>query len=138
MKINISAYSLICFAFISGSAHADGFGFMTPSGNIYCNGMVGGGGSIGCAIISRSGAPAKKKPDSCLATWGHSFYLEATGPAGMSCSSKPERVDYTDKAGYGQTGEFGSIICKSERTGLTCSNKSGHGFFLSRAKQRVF
>ena len=30
------------------------------------------------------------------------------------------------------------ILCRSETTGLTCTNRAGHDFFLSRQSQRVF
>lgn len=40
--------------------------------------------------------------------------------------------------GYGTSRRFGPFTCTSRRTGLTCrSRPSGHGFFLSRASQRV-
>ena len=45
---------------------------------------------------------------------------------------------YSDVAGYGQSAQFGPITCQSERTGLTCRNQSGHGFFLSRRRQELF
>ena len=120
------------------AAFADGYGFMTPSGNIYCNGAIDGGGYISCTIVSRNGGPAAPKPGSCSGVWGHEFDLDSTGPAKIVCGRTPQRVDYSDIADYGLTGEFGAITCTSERTGLTCRNQSGHGFFLSRAKQRVF
>ncbi|WP_420006384.1 DUF6636 domain-containing protein [Arenibacterium sp. LLYu02] len=119
-------------------AIADGYGFMTPSGNIFCNGAVLDG-YIECTIVEKSGSPAQPRPYSCSGTWGHSFALDGTGPARLSCESKPpQKTDYSDVAGYGQTAEFGPITCTSERTGLTCRNQSGNGFFMSRSKQEVF
>ena len=38
--------------------------------------------------------------------------------------------------GYGKTWSGGGIRCTSAETGLTCRNKSGHGFFLSREHWR--
>ena len=32
----------------------------------------------------------------------------------------------------------GGFTCKASSAGLRCSNRSGHGFFLSRTSQRVF
>ncbi|MEQ8307082.1 MAG: hypothetical protein RIA09_11005 [Hoeflea sp.] len=124
--------------FLPNTAGADGFGFMTPSGNIYCNGMVSGGGSISCVIVNRSGTPPMPRPASCSGVWGHEFDLDGTGSARLTCGERPETVDYSDIAQYGLSADFGSITCKSEKTGLTCRNKSGHGFFLSRRKQSVF
>lgn len=131
--------ALLMFMFLFPSmAMADGFGFQTPSGNIYCNGQVGGGGGISCVIVERTGKLAQSKPGSCSGVWGHEYELEGSGRASLSCSSKPSRVDYTDIAPYGVSADFGDISCTSERTGFTCSNKSGHGFFLSRRKQTIF
>lgn len=126
----------LCALAFSTSANADGYGFMTPSGNIYCNGSIDGG--ISCTIVSKNGTPPAPRPQSCGAYWGHTFEVGHSGPARMLCDSSPEQVDYSDIASYGLTGEFGAITCKSERTGLTCRNKSGHGFFLSRRKQSLF
>lgn len=118
-------------------ALADGYGFMTPSGNIYCNGAVEYS-SISCTIVERSGALASPRPRSCTATWGHEFNLDATGQASLSCGNPPQRVDYSDIAGYGQTADFGDITCRSDESGLTCRNLSGHGFTLSRRHQSLF
>ncbi|MEO4043609.1 DUF6636 domain-containing protein [Hoeflea sp. CAU 1731] len=129
---------VLTLSLTTGSAFADGFGFMTPSGNIYCNGFVSGGGAIDCTIVSRSGEFALPKPASCVGLWGHEFMLEGSGPASMACGGAPESVDYSDIAGYGASADFGDISCTSERTGLTCRNTSGHGFFLSRRKQEIW
>jgi hypothetical protein len=39
---------------------------------------------------------------------------------------------------YGRTLRVGGIRCTSAVTGLTCRNRSGHGFFLSRERWRKF
>jgi hypothetical protein len=40
---------------------------------------------------------------------------------------------------YGHSRRFGRYTCKSRRSGLTCKNRlNGHGFTLSRARQKVF
>ncbi|WP_157967491.1 DUF6636 domain-containing protein [Cohaesibacter intestini] len=119
-------------------AWADGFGFETPSGNIYCNGHISDGGGISCEIVVRQGPPARPKPSSCRQSWGHSFSLQGSGSAELICGPKPSRVGYSEIAAYGQSGTFGDITCYSERTGFTCENRSGHGFFLSRRKQEIF
>ena len=132
---------LALLGILTTNAQADGFGFQTPSGNIYCNGHVSGGGGISCTIVERSGALAAAKPSSCNGVWGHDFSLSATGKATLSCETwpgHPQRVDYTDIAPYGEHGIFGDIRCDSKKTGFTCRNKSGHGFFLSRRKQETF
>lgn len=130
---------LLClFAAVPTVLAADGYGFRTPSGNINCNGAVIDG-FIDCTIVERGGVPPVPRPGSCSGNWGHDFHLDATGPARMGCSSYALRKSrYSDVAGYGQSAEFGPITCRSERTGLTCRNRSGHGFFLSRRRQEMF
>ncbi len=129
---------LLTLPLTTGPVLADGFGFMTPSGNIYCNGQVSGGGVVECTIVSRSGEFALPKPASCAGVWGHEFTLEGSGSTMMKCGEAPEGVDYSDIANYGASADFGDITCTSERAGLTCSNKTGRGFFLSRRKQEVW
>jgi len=34
---------------------------------------------------------------------------------------------------YGKTWRYGPFACSSATNGLSCRNKAGHGFFLSRA-----
>ena len=46
-------------------------------------------------------------------------------------------TDYP-KLAYGRTWTWHGFTCKSERRGLTCRNRSRHGYFLSRGSQRVF
>lgn len=141
---NMAVITVRCFLVLltllltTGSAFTDGFGFMTPSGNIYCNGQVSGGGVVDCTIVSRSGEFAQPKPASCAGVWGHEFTLEGSGSATMKCGGAPEGVDYSDIADYGASADFGDITCTSERAGLSCSNKTGRGFFISRRKQEVW
>ena len=61
-----------------------------------------------------------------------------TGAVRMLCQPvRPDR-DGFDRADYGVTGRFGGPVCHSSKKGLECRNEVGHGFFLSRSKQRVF
>jgi hypothetical protein len=129
--------ALFFFLALPTSSIADGYGFMTPSGNIFCNGAVERS-AISCTIVERMDPPARPRPASCTATWGHTFNLSATGEAELACTDAPSRVNYTDIAIYGATGEFGDITCQSESTGLTCRNREGRGFFLSRSRQSAF
>lgn len=39
---------------------------------------------------------------------------------------------------YGKSYSKGGLTCLSEMKGMTCQNSLGHGFFLSRASQRLF
>ena len=39
---------------------------------------------------------------------------------------------------YGRTWRYRGFTCVSRITGLTCTNRAGHGLFLSRASYRLF
>jgi hypothetical protein len=39
---------------------------------------------------------------------------------------------------YGRTWRGGPFTCSSRTTGLRCSNRAGHGFFLSRQRWSRF
>lgn len=137
-RLQIWRIASLGFSIMPSIAAADGYGFMTPSGNIYCNGAVQVS-EISCTIVERSSSPAQPRPGSCTGSWGHSFSLKATGPATPLCDRvPPKRVSYTDIAPYGVSAELGDITCRSERNGLSCRNRSGHGFSLSRDRQELF
>ena len=65
----------------------------------------------------------------------------------LKTSGKARKIKITDTIAdpdapvlaYGKTFRRGPFRCTSRRTGLTCKHRSnGHGFFLSRERQRVF
>ena len=122
------------------SARADVWTFETPSENIQCTvGQEADALSdITCTIINRSGPPALPRPDDCHADWGHTFSMREKGPAQLECTKTDTGRGGFDTADYGVTGAFGGFVCQSSRKGLKCSNRDGHGFFLSRAKQTLF
>jgi hypothetical protein len=123
------------FAVIAAPAAADGLGFRTPSGNIYCNGGMETP-HLYCVIVNREPGSA---PDGCPAGRQFDAFIEEHGRATGQCGRAGGRVStYTDVAQYGVTGEFGRIVCRSETKGFTCRNADGHGFFLSRRSQQVF
>lgn len=129
--------SILCLVATATAASAEGYGFRTPSGNIYCNGSIEVS-EIGCSIVDRSGPPAAADTGACSAVWGHHVQLDRTGPARVVCGAAPRVSSYTDVAPYGVSASFSEITCRSETTGLQCTNADGHGFFLSRRTQRVW
>jgi hypothetical protein len=66
------------------------------------------------------------------------FRLTANGPG--------KRIHVTDTVAlvkepilaYGKSAKLGPFTCSSHTDGLTCTNRQGHGFFVSRRRQRVF
>lgn len=97
--------------------------FQSPSGNIRCLYRPAGEGPLlRCDVLSLNDI---------------AFTLDRR--------HRGERVRVTDAVpqgpvlAYGSSRRLGPFRCGSRRTGLTCSSRpSGHGFKLSRARQRVF
>lgn len=110
-------------------------GFRTPSGNIVCNagpivdrnGTTAGGQALACVLFSQSGVRGQK-------TW----YLRSTGLAGIQFVQGNIATEGIGVLRYGHTWRWHSFNCSSQRTGLTCRNRAGHGFFLSRERQSRF
>ncbi len=128
--------------------------FKTPSGNIQCDyGYRSEGDAdayVRCGIKSGLKPPPPSRGAQChQAPW---VTLRVTGPAhpGPSYCPGEDAPDAGPFAGgqaggppvsvldYGKTWRGGGLRCASAFTGLTCRNKSGHGFFLSRERWRSF
>ena len=126
-------------------AEQSGF-FKTPSGNIVCQYLVGRsvtfGGVVACAI--KSGLKPALPREACnIGSYASDrLILDARGPVSAPpCANDPSALVGESKArvlGYGKTWSGGGINCKSTFAGLTCRNKSGRGFFLSRESWRRF
>ena len=122
-----------------GSAQAAKYGsFKTPSGNIVCG---YGGGSIGCGIATGL-KPAPKNTCTDLDYSGKRMSVRTNGRAVVDlCAGDPGPFLFTKTApvlGYGSSWRGDGITCASRRAGLTCTNRSGHGFFMSRAASYRF
>ena|ERR1700736_2027405 len=103
-------------------------GFLTPSGNIACNaGTNHGQKLLACTVFT------KQRPDRGNRVWA--MFVRGRAQTGFVVGDPA--TDFP-KLAYGRTWSWHGFSCKSERSGLTCRNRSGHGFFLSRASQRVF
>jgi hypothetical protein len=103
-------------------------GFMTPSGNIACNAGTNSGKKLLACTLFSSGTPNKGNR-----IWA----MFVRGRVQVGFVKGDPATDYP-KLSYGRTWTWHAIKCRSTRTGLTCRNRSGHGFFLSRGSQRVF
>jgi hypothetical protein len=129
----------VFLAVLAGPVAADGFGFRTPSGNIYCNGSLQGGAVLGCSIVNREAGSAPASVGSCPAGREFDVSLAERGAASGQCGGQSGRLStYTDIADYGVAGSFGQINCQSEASGFSCTNADGHGFFLSKRSQQIY
>ena len=126
-------------------------GFRSPSGNIKCLFVPGGGGSRSSSrllcSIAQSGY-AKKLQNRCLGPTGagvdwHGFDLNPVGKGRITCtggilySPATQHPRYVTLP-YGKSWRQGVFTCTSRVTGVTCGNRTGHGLFISRASWRAW
>jgi hypothetical protein len=113
--------------------------FRTPSGNIQCGYLSGGEFKPELRCEIRSGVvPLPPKPRSCDFDWGGGYFLGPTGRAQILCISDTIQVRNPPVLAYGRTWRSGGYKCLSQAIGLRCSNRSAHGFFLSRERSYAF
>jgi len=119
-------------------AHAqDYLTFRSPSGNIHCALMRGDWTGARCDIMEMTPSFAVPPAD-CELDWGHAFEVAAAGAGQPVCAGDTVADPGAPVLPYGRAVSLGGVTCSSERTGMTCRNAEGHGFSLSRARQRVF
>jgi len=132
---------------MGASAATGGSGFFkTPSGKIVCGWGTGGTPSafIECGVLPDLKPPIPKSGSACqhldyvgnrvgLAVTGKVQLLPCAGDAGPFAAPANAPVLH-----YGKTWSAGGISCKEATSGLTCRNKSGHGFFLSLISWHTF
>ena len=79
-----------------------------------------------------------KAPADCEFDWGSSFAVDRKGKGYLACVSDAVANDEGLELGYGKSITLDGFTCKSAKSGITCTNPSGHGFAISKAKQRLF
>jgi hypothetical protein len=101
-----------------------------PSKNISCAYITGFGPvTLRCDIFSGL-RPEPRRP--CELDWtGISMGLRAARPqcAGDTVFDRKAIV-----LAYGTVWKRGPFTCLSSRVGLSCANRAGHGFFLSKER----
>ena len=165
MKVHCVFAFLLTFLILVPSAQAQSFsyeeanqGFKTPSGNIVCLSAVAmqNGKEDRPIIDCRIGTVEQwtiKSAECSAQDWNrfNLFSIEHQGAATrLSChKSDFNQIVQEQKAfglfkdglkilGYGESWSLGGVSCTSDRNGLTCRNKDGRGFFLSRKSQSIF
>jgi hypothetical protein len=120
--------------------------FKTPSRNIVCGYGIDqrGRASMECGI--KSGLKPPPPPIHCDAGDPNDkrIGLTDTGRARLVlCAGDPgpllPQIEAKARVlAYGTKIHIGRITCSSAIIGLTCRNRGGHGFFLSRQRWRLF
>ncbi len=112
--------------------------FVTPSGNIHCALVGEKNNALRCEISSGlNPKPPQPYPGSCEFDWGAGFLLPKYGKPKVLCISDTIASDNDATLSYGRTWKNAGFKCTSQKTGLTCINSSGQGFFLSRERWKV-
>jgi hypothetical protein len=110
--------------------------FQVPSGNINC-GTIGSDG-LDCEIGTNT-AKLPAKPKDCNLEWGSRFRMLSRGKAQRACYIDTLGTDPKRQVlGNGKTWRGQGFTCISKPTGLTCKNKDGRGWSLSKNKQQLF
>jgi uncharacterized protein DUF6636 len=117
--------------------------FKSPSGNIVCGHSARADREAYVACGIKTGLrPAPRNTCVDLDYSGKRMSLRAAGSAVIDlCAGDPGPFVLADTApvlGYGSKWSGGGIVCSSRRTGVTCTNRSGHGFFMSRGHSYRF
>ncbi len=110
--------------------------FNTPSGNIGC---IAFGHYLRCDISKKDWrAPRPKSP--CRLVRGDSLTMTGTGRPVWTCHGDTALAPRGSRRAlaYGSRWHWGPFTCASRIAGLTCTNRKGHGFFLSRQSYRLF
>jgi hypothetical protein len=136
-----AAAVVLCAALAPTAAASTVISFRTPTGNIGCVYSAGLTGAeapaVRCDIRSRL-RPEPARPSKCPLDYGDSIEISRTGRAILVCHGDTA-IDPTSRIlVYGTTWRRGGLTCDSRSIGLRCSNRSGHGFFLSRQRWFVF
>lgn len=132
-------------AYASDRADAqDPSGFRSPSGNIHCQyfkaaaGDPPGSSTLRCDLAATSN-PQPRRPRDCPLEYGHAFeMLERGGSPGRICHGDTAIDASLPVLAYGSVWTRGGFTCRSEPSGVTCTNSEGRGFALARAVQRLF
>jgi hypothetical protein len=109
--------------------------FGTPSGNIGCQLSTK---SARCDIKEHDWT-APPKPAYCDVDWAGGVAVSSGNRrASLICAGDTAFDLEAPVLAYGGRARRGEITCVSRPAGISCTSTSGHGFFLSRQKYRLF
>lgn len=129
---------IAAFAAVPAGA-ADGLdAFRTPSGHIACMYMHNDEEPAALRCDVDGVARKAKRPKSCELDYGSAFGLSRTGKARRLCVGDTVADPKAKALNYGKTKAYGPFTCSSRRSGLRCTTRAGHGFELSRDRQKLF
>ncbi|HEV2812691.1 MAG TPA: DUF6636 domain-containing protein [Solirubrobacteraceae bacterium] len=134
MKL-LSLSALATLAIATPASAADPQMWQTPSGNIACAAF---GSQLRCDM-RELGTPAPPRPANCEGDFGNAFAVTRNGSRGKRiCVSDAVGGPGTPTVRYGRTWKRNGFRCRVRRSGVRCTNRRGHGFFLRIGKQTLF
>lgn len=109
--------------------------FSSPTGNIGCYSAQN---ETRCDVGEQNWPNLPPKPSDCDLDWGGALAVDTTG-AGFHVCRGDTTLGPPDVIPYGEANEVGDFICRSERSGMECTNTTTkHGFQISRTSFRLF
>jgi len=110
--------------------------FRSPSANIGCDIADG---EARCDIARRSWSPPPT-PASCPpeVDFGQGLQVRTSGRGGFVCAGDTALDPTAPPLAYGVDSRVGTFTCASRTAGITCTNATGHGFFISSVFYRLF
>jgi hypothetical protein len=117
------------------------FSFHSPSGNIFCDMHMGADGKSQTTCITADHnwvSPTRSPNCSEGEHWGDALSLYE-GQAGFQCYTRlPDDPTAGQTLDYGETLANGSITCKSEPAGISCTDSgTGHFFRIARESYQL-
>jgi hypothetical protein len=128
--------SALCAVAVAASAQGRESAYVTfrlPSKNVHCAYATGFGPAfLRCDIFS---GLTPRPRGACPNDWvGLTLTARSVGP---TCAGDTVAVQNAAVLGYGKVWKRGPFTCLSARVGLSCANRAGQGFFLSRERWAV-
>ena len=127
----------VLLALSATAAEARYVDFVMPSGNIGCAYTDEPRRYLRCDILQSSDLP-EGQPSECDLDYGHAYAMNRRGKARTLCAGDTVVNRNAPALDYGETKRIGGFKCRSKTTGLRCSNKARHGWFLSRGRIEKF
>lgn len=146
-KLTFAPIVALALAMIAPQTHAQSYSlnFQMPSNNIVCGGDLPADEANGraawhgvvCSMVTPIALP-QAQAKQCSHGWGYEFVLPENGAAERPCHSHlPVQFD-APVLKYGAKISGKGWTCKSEYSGLTCTNADNNGFRLRKSEQTLF
>lgn len=133
-KLVVVSVLLAALVGAPGAGAASLTAFQSPSKNIGC---VLDATSVRCDIAKHDWR-SPRKPASCDLDYGGGTAISSTGRRGSFVCAGDTTLGAGKVLAYGRSLRRGRLTCTSRVSGMTCTNRRGHGFRLSRGSYRLF